>query len=143
MSLGSERKSLLNHLSDVVDSIVGNDNQRAARRRERPMAAGDEERQPDSAPSAEEQIGAREDLARKRRLAARVKGRVAKDAVLTGMLEHQSAGVDAASKLAALMGCTVKDIYRARERLAYHREQVLAEEREEEEKRVKKEVVSP
>jgi DNA-directed RNA polymerase specialized sigma24 family protein len=132
----ASRKSLLNHLSDVVDSLVANQNRRASVKRERPMTE-DDERKPDSTPSPEQQIDTLEELERKRRLAALVMERVAEDPIIPGMLEHEKAGSGQASELASLLRCKAKDIYRARERLAYHRNQVLEEERRLEEQRTK------
>jgi DNA-directed RNA polymerase specialized sigma24 family protein len=132
-----DRKSLLNHLSDVVESLVANQNRRASVNRERPMAEDDEEAEPDSSPSPEQRFDSHEQLERKRRLAARVMERVAEDRIIPRMLECEQEGIDQASELASRLDCSVKDIYRARERLAYHRDQVLEEERKLEEERVK------
>jgi hypothetical protein len=129
------RETLLNHLCDVVDSLVANENRRVSMKRETPMDEEDE-RKPDPAPSPEQQIDATEQLRRKRRLAARVMERVAKDPILPDMLKHEQAGIGTASELAGLLHCSVRDIYRARERLAYHRDEVLEEERKEEELRL-------
>ena len=131
------RKSLLDHLSDVVDSLVANQNRRASVKREQPMGEGDDERKPDSTPSPERQIDSIEQLERKRRLAVRVMERVAGDAIIPDMLKHEQAGIGKASELAGLLHCAVRDIYRARERLAYHRDEVLEEDRKQEEKRLK------
>jgi DNA-directed RNA polymerase specialized sigma24 family protein len=136
------RKSLLNHLSDVVDSLVANEDRRASKRREQPSVKSDE-RKPDSTPSADQQIDAIEELERKRRLASRVMERVAEDPIIPGMLEHEQAGVGKASELAALLHCSVKEIYRARERLAHHRDRVLEEERKREQERMKGHAPSP
>jgi len=97
------------------------------------MGDGDLDMKPDSRPGAEQQIEAIEERERERRLAARVLARVAADPLITGMLEHEKAGIGRAPELAALLHCTVKDIYRARERVAYHRDRVLEEERRAEE----------
>ena len=130
-------KALLDHLSDVVDSLVANENRRAAKQREQPMAEGEDEGKADSTPSPEEQLDAAQELASKRRVVARVMERVAGDAIIPGMLQHGEEGITKASDLAALLRCSAKDIYRARERLAYHRDQVLEEERKLEEQRRK------
>jgi hypothetical protein len=107
------------------------------------VAEGDAERQPDSAPSPEQQLSARQELAHKRQLAARVMERMGQDPIIKGMLEHEGAGIHRASELAALLHCSVKDIHRARERLAYRRDQVLEEDRQQEEKRMNQQTVSP
>lgn len=131
-----DRKSLLNHLSDVVDSLVANQDRRAYVKRERPMAE-DDEGTPDSDPSPEQQLDTLEQVERKKRLAARVMERVAGDRIIPGMLQHEQEGIGQASELASRLHCSVKDIYRARERLAHHRDQVLDEERKLEEQRTK------
>jgi DNA-directed RNA polymerase specialized sigma24 family protein len=136
------RKDLLDHLCDVVDTVVANANRRASVKREQPMTEADE-RQPDSTPSAEQQIDAIEESEREERLAEKVMLRVADDKIIPDMLKHQEAGIDKASELAALLECDAKDIYRAREKLAYHREQVLAEERKREAQRMKEHPLSP
>lgn len=46
-----------------------------------------------------------------------------------GTLKLTQAGTKSAEKQAAALKCTVKDIYRARERVAYQREAVVAEAR--------------
>ena len=43
------------------------------------------------------------------------------------MLQLEEEGVHDASVQAERMGCTVRDIYRARERIAHHRDAVLAQ----------------
>jgi hypothetical protein len=132
-----ERKGLFGHLADVVDSLVANQARRDAVWREQPMTEEDEERQVDSSPSPEQRIDAIEELERKRRLVRAVLARVAQDRIITGMLERQQAGVDKASELAELLHCSAQDIYRARERLAYHRHQVLEEDRRNDPQRTK------
>ena len=63
--------------------------------------------------------------------------RVAKDPIIPGIPRHEQEGIEKASELASKLQCSPKDIYRARERLAHHRDQVLEEERKLEERRVK------
>ena len=107
-----------------------------------PMVDSDESK-PDSTPSPDQQIDAIEELERKRRLASRVMDRVAEDPIIPGMLKHEQAGVGKASELAALLNCSVKEIYRARERLAHNRNRVLEEERKHEQERMKGHAPSP
>jgi DNA-directed RNA polymerase specialized sigma24 family protein len=135
-------KSLLNHLCDVVDTVVVNENKRASVNREYAMTEIIE-RKPDPEPSAEQRIEAIEESEREQRLVEKIMQRVAGDEIIPGMLEQQEAGIVKAPELAAVLHCSVKEIYRARERLAYHREQVLAEERKREAPRMKGHVVSP
>jgi DNA-directed RNA polymerase specialized sigma24 family protein len=128
------RKSLLNHLADVVDTVVANERRRAATRREKPIdrASDDDgkphsDRHPDSRPNAEQQAASIEERQTELRLAAEVMTRVEKDPVIPGMLALEEEGIHDAAEQARRLGCTVKDIYRARERLAYHRDAVLAQ----------------
>jgi hypothetical protein len=57
-----DAKSLLDHLCDVVDTVVSNESRRAAKRRERPIRSKDDEGNPgddavpDSAPNVSQQI---------------------------------------------------------------------------------------
>ena len=69
--------------------------------------------------------------------------RVARDRIIQGIVKYDQAGVESAPELAALLGCSVKDIYRARDRLTYHGERVLEEERKHEERRKKGRAESP
>ncbi|MBV9946732.1 MAG: hypothetical protein JOZ69_07790 [Myxococcales bacterium] len=123
------RKELLNHLSDVVKALLADRRKRAFLRREQPMVDGDEDRAPDSKPSPDRQMEGAQELARRRRLAAQVMARVAEDPIIPRMLEHKKAGIQKPAELARLLGCAVKDIYRAHDRLTHHRERVLEEER--------------
>jgi len=126
-------KSLLNHLADIVDTVVANETRSAAYRHERGMDPDDLERLAGgaAAPNAREQLEAIEDRRRESLLAAAVMARIESDPVIPRMLEleQQDVGDDDAERQARLLGCTVKDIYRARERLAYHRDKVLEEEK--------------
>ena len=141
-----KRKTLLNHLADIVDTVVANETRSAAHRHEIGMDPGDLERLTDGAatPNAREQLEAIEDRRREALLAAAVMARVQSDPIIPRMLdlEQQDVGEgdgtspaslergrNDAERQAGLLGCTVKDIYRARERLAYHRDKVLEEEK--------------
>jgi DNA-directed RNA polymerase specialized sigma24 family protein len=153
-------KSLLNHLADIVDTVVANETRSAAHRHEVGMDPGDLERIAggDPAPNAREQLEAIEDRRREALLAAAVMARVQSDPIIPRMLDLEQQDVgdgdgtsprsttppsadvpsgawstpdgrNDAERQARLLGCTVKDIYRARERLAYHRDKVLEEEK--------------
>jgi hypothetical protein len=112
------RKSLLNHLADVVDTVVANEKSRAAMWREEPMnpARGEKTAALDPDPAQAE---------RRRRLAAEVVMRVEKDRVIPRMLELEQGGIGDAAEQARRLDFAVSDIHRARERLAYHRDTVL------------------
>ncbi len=48
------------------------------------------------------------------------------------MLALEQEGIDGAAEIASRLQCTVKDVYRMRERVAHHRDKVLEEERRKE-----------
>jgi DNA-directed RNA polymerase specialized sigma24 family protein len=129
-----DAKSLLDHLCDVVDTVVANESRRAGNRRERPIRSKDDEGNPgddavpDAAPNAAQQIESLEEEQHELDLAARVMLRVEKDPIIPGMLRLAQDETGNAAEQARLLGCSVPDIYRARERLAYHRDVVLREE---------------
>jgi hypothetical protein len=112
------RKSLLNHLADVVDTVVANEESRAAMSREEPMNPARDEKTAAPDPDLEK-------AERRRRLAAELMMRVEKDRVVPRMLELEQDGIGDAAEQARRLDCAVADIYRARERLAYHRDTVL------------------
>ena len=124
-------RSLLDHLADVARNVLRKGRERAAARREVPTgpeheaSAADPQARPDD--RIEEHAADENDL----RLAGLVLARL--DERTRAMLSLEQDGVDDAGKQAALLGCTVKDIYRMRERVAYHRDRVLDEERRNEE----------
>ena len=126
-----KRKTLLNHLADIVDTVVANETRSAAHRHELGMDPGDIERLAGGAPApnAREQLEAIEDRRREALLAAAVMARVQSDPIIPRMLDLEQQDVGEGDEQARLLGCTVKDIYRARERLAYHRDKVLEEEK--------------
>jgi DNA-directed RNA polymerase specialized sigma24 family protein len=129
------RKSLLDHLCDVVDTIVSNERRRASTRREQPMKSGDsddnqgDDDAPSSSPNAEQQIARDEERSRAERLAAEVMKRVDSDPLIPRMLKLEQDGVADRAEQARLLHCSIPDIKRARERLAHHRDVVLAAER--------------
>jgi DNA-directed RNA polymerase specialized sigma24 family protein len=129
-----DAKSLLDHLCDVVDTVVANESRRAGKRRERPIRSKDDEGNPgddavpDLAQDASQQIESLEEEQHELDLAARVMLRVEKDPVIPGMLRLEQDETSDAREQARLLGCSVPEIYRARERLAYHRDVVLREE---------------
>jgi DNA-directed RNA polymerase specialized sigma24 family protein len=131
-----DAKSLLDHLCDVVDTVVANESRRAGKRRERPIRSKDDEGNPvddavpDSAPNVSQQIESLEEEQHEIDLAARVMLRIEKDPIIPRMLQLEQDETSDAAEQARLLGCRVPDIYRARERLAYHRDVVLREEEE-------------
>jgi DNA-directed RNA polymerase specialized sigma24 family protein len=123
------RKSLVNHLADIVDTVVANDNRRAAKRREEPTNVARAENAPDSNPDTEQKIIDAEQDERRERLAAEVMMRVKKDQVIPRMLELEQDGIGDAAEQARQLDSPLKEIDRARERLAYHRDIVLEQEK--------------
>jgi hypothetical protein len=122
------RRSLLNHLADLVDTIVADDSSRAAVGREQPMSLTDAENTAHPEPDPEQKIVDVERAERRRRLAAEVVMRVKRDQVIPKMLELEQDGVGDAAEQARRLDCEAKEIHRARERLAYHRDTVLEQE---------------
>jgi DNA-directed RNA polymerase specialized sigma24 family protein len=118
-------KKLLDHLSDIVDSVVGNENTRAARRREVAPDSQRDANKRDSDANLEVRALREEEEARRQRLADRVMERVADDPIIPRMLAREQDGAEGAAELAQALGCRDTEIYRARERLAYHRDIVL------------------
>jgi DNA-directed RNA polymerase specialized sigma24 family protein len=130
-------KSLLHHLVDVVDTLVAaSERRRAATKLETPIAgdAGDDynpdsDRHPDSRPHVEQPVASVEETQRELRLAAEVVMRVDKDPVILRMLELEQEGIHDTAEQARRLGCTVNDLHRGRDRLARHRDAVLAREK--------------
>jgi DNA-directed RNA polymerase specialized sigma24 family protein len=120
------RKKLLDHLSDIVDSVVGNENTRASRRREVAPDSERDAKKRDSDANLEARALREEKDVRWQRLADRVMERVAEDPIIPHMLALEQDGVESGAELAEALHCTTKDIYRARERLGHHRDIVLA-----------------
>jgi hypothetical protein len=125
----SDKKELFGHLADVVDTVVANEKRRAYRRREVAPNPERDEKKRDSDANIEVRAARAEDDDRRQRLADRVMARVEKDAIIPGMLVLEQEGIGGAAEQAERLGCTHKEIYRARERLAHHRDVVLAEAR--------------
>jgi DNA-directed RNA polymerase specialized sigma24 family protein len=123
------RKTLLNHLADIVDTVVANENRRAAAWREEPLKPARDKRTADPRPDPERKMMDIEEEQRRQRLADAVMMRVEKDPLIPRMLELAQEGTDDAAEQAGKLGCRVPDIYRARERLAHHRDAVLDQEK--------------
>lgn len=119
--------SLLNHLCDVARAYLGDQRDRAAVRRELGGKDDIAERVADPEPAADAQMSAAEEEANDARLAALVMDRL--DERTRAMLRLEEEGIDSAAVQAERLHCTVKDVYRMRERVAYHRDKVLEEER--------------
>jgi DNA-directed RNA polymerase specialized sigma24 family protein len=121
-------RSLLGHLCNIARAIAKDERKSAAARREVQPDPEDEDRDlrvADPAPTVER---ANLDEAEHREtddLVARVKDRL--DARALGVLQLEEEGVHDASVQAERLDCTVREIYRARERIAHHRDAVLAQ----------------
>jgi len=124
-------RSLLDHLCDLAKDVLWKEHERAAHRREVPASpardaaaadpqAGTDERMADHA-------GHEDDMRRAQRVLDRLDDRSRE------MLRLEQEGVDDCADLASRLGCTVRDVYRMRERVAHHRDRVLDEERAKEE----------
>jgi RNA polymerase sigma factor (sigma-70 family) len=123
---GTVELNLLNHLSDVGRDVIKKDRKRAFRRHETEEDPVRAAAAPDPQPRADEQIETIEEDERDRRRAARVWDRLDERARAVLRLEQED--VSDAAEIARRLGCTPKDVYRARERVAYHRDAVLDEE---------------
>jgi DNA-directed RNA polymerase specialized sigma24 family protein len=123
----------MDHLGSIANSRIHGDRTKAANRREKLRRAADDPdpEKPDSRPSPMSFAAAEEHAELRVELAADVMARLEKkgDHVAIGSLRLTQAGTKSAEKQADLLQCTVKDIYRARERVAYHRETVVTEAR--------------
>jgi DNA-directed RNA polymerase specialized sigma24 family protein len=119
--------SLLNHLCDLGRDVIKKDRKRAARRHETEEDPVRDAATADPEPRADDQIEAVEEDENERRLAALVWDRL--DERTRDVLVLAQEGIDDAAEIARRLGCTPRDVYRARERVAYHRDAVLDEER--------------
>jgi DNA-directed RNA polymerase specialized sigma24 family protein len=120
------KKTLFSHFCSVVDTVVANARARAATARETGEVPAYDETTEDPAPGIEERIDQAEEHQEGMRLAALVMARL--DERCLRMLELEQQGIHDAAKQAEILECTVGDIRLARERVAYHRDKVLAEE---------------
>jgi DNA-directed RNA polymerase specialized sigma24 family protein len=124
-----DAKTLLNHLADIVDTVVANERRRAAGWREEALRPAQHNQTADSDPGPEQMTVNIEDDLRQQRLADEIMMRVQDDPVIPRMLDLVRAGTEEAAEQGRQLRCTVKDIYRARERLAHHRDAVLDREK--------------
>jgi DNA-directed RNA polymerase specialized sigma24 family protein len=114
------------HVGSFMNGVMVNRRRAEARYRSTPFDPKDHDRV-DPAPNPEQRLLNAEELAEFERRLERLRERLADDAIALGMLELFGEGVSAAAELAARLahlGCEVKDVYRARERIAYHAKQV-------------------
>jgi len=124
-------RSLLDHLCDLAKDVLWKEHERAAHRREVPASPAHDATAADPQAGTDERMadhaGHEDDMRRAQRVLDRLDDRSRE------MLRLQQEGVDDGADLAARLGCTVREIYRMRERVAHHRDRVLDEEREKEE----------
>jgi DNA-directed RNA polymerase specialized sigma24 family protein len=121
----------MKHLGSIANSRISNDRTRAANRREK-LKRAEEDDDPDkrdSRPSPISLAAAEQHEERRVALAADVMRRLQEkeDHIAIGTLQLTQQGRKSAEEQAVELRCTVKDIYRARERVAYLRETVIAE----------------
>jgi RNA polymerase sigma factor (sigma-70 family) len=122
---GSHALSLLNHLSDVARDWLNTQRERAAHWRELAESPARDRQIADPQARTDERIEDLEEHDDEMRLAQAVMDRL--DERTREMLRLEQQGEHDAAALADRLGCTVKDIYRARERVKYHRDAVLEE----------------
>ena len=125
-------KTLFSHLCSVVDSVVANQRARAHTRREigasrveEPGGPAYHETTAVHAPTVEQRAVDAEEHEEQMDLAAKVMARL--DERARAMLELVQEGISDTATLADRLGCTPQEIRRARERVAHHRDAVLAE----------------
>jgi hypothetical protein len=135
-----KQPSLLRHLGSLMNSAASHQRRDARARRFIPFASENDGPQkairgrgPTAAPmqaaepNAEEGALAQEDGKRIDDRLARLRLRLAGDAIALGKIDLHAEGVDDAAAQAARLGCTVREIYRAAERITYHAKRVAAE----------------
>jgi len=121
-------RSLLGHLCNLARAIAKDERKSAAARREMQPDPEDEDRDlrvADPQPTIEQANLDEADHRETEDLVARVKDRL--DPRALGVLQLEEEGVHDASVQAERLDCTVRDVYRARERIAHHRDAVLAQ----------------
>ncbi len=119
--------SLLDHLSNVAKDVLKKDRERAAGWREIPTRPVHEAKAADPQARPDDRIEDHAEQEEEMRLAQLVVDRL--DDRTRAMLELEQEGIHDAAVLASRLECTVKEVYRMRERVAYHRDRVLEEER--------------
>ena len=123
----------LQHLGSIANSRISDHRTKASTRREKLKRENDDPDpdKRDSRPSPISFAAAEEHTELRVELAADVMQRLEKkgDRIAVKSLELTQSGTKSAEAQADALGCTVKDIYRARERVAYQREAVLADAR--------------
>jgi DNA-directed RNA polymerase specialized sigma24 family protein len=125
-------RSLLDHLCDLAKDVLWKEHERAAQWREVPARPVHEATAADPQGRTDERMadhaGHDDDMRRAQRVLDRLDDRTRE------MLRLEQEGVDDCADLAARLGCTVREVYRMRERVAHHRDRVLDEQRREDEK---------
>jgi hypothetical protein len=111
--------NLLLHVGSVMNGLASNKNRGDGRH---PVVALDpgKDRRVDPGPTPEERIDHGEDIARMQGWLDRLIVRLQGDEIALGKIELMREGIDDATEQAARLGCSVKEIYRANERIAYH-----------------------
>jgi DNA-directed RNA polymerase specialized sigma24 family protein len=114
-----KQPNLLLHVGSVMNGLARNTNRGHARH---PTVAYEPARdpRPDGAPTPEEQFAHAEDLARLQGWLDKLLVRLAGDSIALGKIDLMRDGIDDAAEQAKRLRCSVEDIYRANERIAYH-----------------------
>jgi DNA-directed RNA polymerase specialized sigma24 family protein len=117
---------ILDHLGSIANTLIANSTRKASTRRERLKRDEDDPDpdQRDSRPSPSSFVAAETQEDRRVAMAAELVGHfeAKKDEVVVGSLRLSEEGEHSAERQATLLGCTVKDIYRARERVRHQRD---------------------
>jgi len=112
---------LLTHLGSILNGVLNNSLRRKAVEVERPLETPEAGRVAADDPTAQRRIIAREDAARAIRLLSE---RIKKDDLVESVLLLELDGIDRPSEQATQLDRPIAEVYKARRRLADHREAV-------------------
>jgi hypothetical protein len=134
-----ERGSFQQHMRFVIHDIASDRRKLARARHEVPVDGAAVERVADSAPAPDETVVGRGELARLRRLGAKLRERVAGDDLAVRVFDDAAAGGDPPSPagIADRLGCGVREVYEVIRRLKRASEDVLVEDERAEEAKMR------
>jgi hypothetical protein len=92
---------------------------------------------PDPRPEPDDALSDARGLARLRRLGGILRERISHKPRTLQVFDHGGDGIEDASELARLIGCTVLEVYDANRQIAYHAAKILAEEEQAEVEQMK------
>ena len=121
-----KQPSLLNHIGSLMNSMAWN-RRRGEERHPATVYKPQKDQRPDPAPMALERMTDAEDVARYEDWLDRLRERLAGDTLALDKIRLVYEGIEDASVQAERLHCSVQEIYRANERIAYHAELVKKE----------------